>query len=202
MLDATILPFLQPQTAIFCLFTPNTLIWNEIVSNVLKTFYAAFPQSGSFHCRQSWVTTVYKRSIWRKVYMEIYCQNYWSLYKSVYLYIDQWSKCTRKKTKTDLRLYEKIPAWICEYHQEVLPYIYRAIGFKHLPFAGTTMLHFDTHPDQLMAPLDLKAEENRGRVEGREFDGFDSILAVHKVYVYKITFWKCELWLTKSRVSI
>lgn len=70
------------------------------------------------------------------------------------LYENTLPKCTHKKTKIDLRLYEKIPAWICEYHQEVLPYIYRAIGSKHLPFAGTTMLHFDSHPD-LMAPLDL-----------------------------------------------
>ena len=73
------------------------------------------------------------------------------------LYENTLPKCTHKKTKIDLRLYEKIPAWICEYHQEVLPYIYRAIGSKHLPFAGTTMLHFDSHPD-LMAPLDLKAD--------------------------------------------
>ena len=62
-----------------------------------------------------------------------------------------------KRHKNDLRLYKKIPAWICEYHQEVLPYIYRAIGSKYLPFSGTTLLHFDSHPD-LMAPLDMKAE--------------------------------------------
>lgn len=62
-----------------------------------------------------------------------------------------------KKRKKQLRLYKKIPAWICEYHQEVLPYIYRAIGSKHLPFSGITLLHFDSHPD-LMAPIDMKAE--------------------------------------------
>lgn len=62
-----------------------------------------------------------------------------------------------KKSKNQLRLYKKIPVWICEYHQEVLPYIYRAIGSKHLPFSGVTLLHFDSHPD-LMAPLTMLAE--------------------------------------------
>ena len=68
-----------------------------------------------------------------------------------------------KKCKNELRLYKKIPVWICEYHQEVLPYIYRAIGSKYLPFFGITLLHFDSHPD-LMAPLDMKAESvyNKG----------------------------------------
>ena len=148
----------------------------------------------SFHWWQSWVTTVYKRSIWRKVYMEIYCQNYWSLYKSVYLYIDQWSKCTRKKTKTGLRLYEKIPAWICEYHQEVFPYIYRAIGSKHLPFAGTTMLHFDSHPD-LMAPLDL-TKDGRMSIAG--------VCSTNVSYlaesVYEITKWTRYNWTAKKNV--
>ena len=62
-----------------------------------------------------------------------------------------------KKRKKELRSYRNTPAWICEYHQEVLPYIYRAIGSKHLPFSGITLLHFDSHPD-LMAPLDMEAE--------------------------------------------
>ncbi|XP_028417913.1 UPF0489 protein C5orf22 homolog [Dendronephthya gigantea] len=62
-----------------------------------------------------------------------------------------------KKRKKELRLYKKIPVWICEYHQEVLPYIYRAIGSKYLPFSGLTFLHFDSHPD-LMAPLEMQAE--------------------------------------------
>ena len=62
-----------------------------------------------------------------------------------------------KRARKELRLYKKIPVWICEYHQEVLPFIYRAIGSKHLPFAGITLLHFDSHPD-LMAPLYMKAE--------------------------------------------
>ena len=62
-----------------------------------------------------------------------------------------------KKQRTELRTYKKIPVWLCEYHQEVLRYIYRGIGSKYLPFSGITMLHFDSHPD-LMAPLDMKAE--------------------------------------------
>ncbi|XP_028392578.1 UPF0489 protein C5orf22 homolog [Dendronephthya gigantea] len=62
-----------------------------------------------------------------------------------------------KKYKKELRLYKKIPVWICEYHQEVLPYIYRAIGSKYLSFSGLMFLHFDSHPD-LMAPLEMQAE--------------------------------------------
>ena len=62
-----------------------------------------------------------------------------------------------KKRRTELRTYKKIPVWLCEYHQEVLRYIYRGIGSKFLPFSGITLLHFDSHPD-LMAPLDMKAE--------------------------------------------
>lgn len=62
-----------------------------------------------------------------------------------------------KKCKTEMRLYKKIPVWICEYHQEVLPYIYRAIGSKFLPFSALTFLHFDSHPD-LMAPMEMQAE--------------------------------------------
>lgn len=62
-----------------------------------------------------------------------------------------------KKQRKELRSYKNIPLWLCEYHQEVLPYIYRAIGSKFLPFSGITLLHFDSHPD-LMAPLDLQAE--------------------------------------------
>lgn len=44
-----------------------------------------------------------------------------------------------------------------EYHHEVLPFIYRAIGSKHLPIEGVKFVHFDSHPDMLL-PKDMPAE--------------------------------------------
>jgi len=38
-----------------------------------------------------------------------------------------------------------------------LPYIYRAIGSRHLPFTGTVLVHFDAHPDLLLP--DVQADE-------------------------------------------
>lgn len=44
-----------------------------------------------------------------------------------------------------------------EYHNEVLPFIYRNIGSKHLPLEDITFLHFDSHPDMLI-PKEMPAE--------------------------------------------
>lgn len=62
----------------------------------------------------------------------------------------------RKRAKIELRKYTKMPIWICENHDEVLYYIHRAIGSRHIPFEGTTILHFDSHPD-LTVPVKMKA---------------------------------------------
>ena len=43
----------------------------------------------------------------------------------------------------------RLPVHIVEDHDEALPLMYRAIGAKHLPFSGITMIHFDAHPDLL-----------------------------------------------------
>ncbi|KAI4461835.1 misexpression suppressor of ras 6 [Holotrichia oblita] len=56
-----------------------------------------------------------------------------------------------------LRRYEKIPIYVVEYHHEVLPFIYRAIGSRHLPLEGIRFVHFDSHPDMLI-PKDMPAE--------------------------------------------
>eukprot|EP00106_Octopus_bimaculoides_P015340 XP_014782782.1 PREDICTED: UPF0489 protein C5orf22 homolog isoform X2 [Octopus bimaculoides] len=52
----------------------------------------------------------------------------------------------------------KLPIFVVDDHNEVLPYIHRSIGSKHLPFSGLTMVHFDAHPD-LLVPNDMKAAD-------------------------------------------
>ena len=51
-----------------------------------------------------------------------------------------------------------LKAYIVEDHNEALTWIYREIGAKRLPVYGTTLLHFDSHPD-LLLPTGLQAEE-------------------------------------------
>ncbi|GAB0086875.1 UPF0489 protein C5orf22 [Sergentomyia squamirostris] len=46
-----------------------------------------------------------------------------------------------------LRNFEKIPIFIVEDHNDVLQFIYRCLGSRHLPFEGNTLVHFDAHPD-------------------------------------------------------
>ena len=51
-----------------------------------------------------------------------------------------------------------LEAYIVEDHNEALTWIYRQIGAKRLPLHGTSLLHFDSHPD-LLLPSGLRAEE-------------------------------------------
>lgn len=56
-----------------------------------------------------------------------------------------------------LKRYKEIPIFIVEDHNDVLPFIYRSIGSKHLPFVDNTIIHFDSHPDMLI-PRNMKAD--------------------------------------------
>ncbi|XP_076385361.1 UPF0489 protein C5orf22 homolog isoform X3 [Megachile rotundata] len=48
------------------------------------------------------------------------------------------------------KYFKRIPIYVVESHDEVLPFIYRCLGSKHLPFEGNVFVHLDSHPDMLI----------------------------------------------------
>lgn len=45
------------------------------------------------------------------------------------------------------RAFAKVQIFIVEDHHDVLTFLYRCIGSRHLPLRGNTIIHFDSHPD-------------------------------------------------------
>ncbi|GLH01502.1 Uncharacterized protein GBIM_07639 [Gryllus bimaculatus] len=45
------------------------------------------------------------------------------------------------------RNFKEIPIYVVDYHNDVLPFIYRCIGSKHLSLENNTLIHLDSHPD-------------------------------------------------------
>ncbi|CAC5384838.1 UPF0489 protein C5orf22 [Mytilus coruscus] len=61
----------------------------------------------------------------------------------------------RNKT---LKKFAVTPLYIVEDHNDVVPFIHRGIGSKHLPIEDIVFVHFDSHPD-LLIPCDMKADD-------------------------------------------
>lgn len=55
------------------------------------------------------------------------------------------------------RKYAQVPIVVVENHNEVIPHLYRAMGSRHLPIEGNTIVHLDSHPD-LGVPPDMSAD--------------------------------------------
>eukprot|EP00050_Salpingoeca_kvevrii_P000512 m.149900 g.149900 ORF g.149900 m.149900 type:complete len:408 (+) comp10139_c0_seq4:77-1300(+) len=55
------------------------------------------------------------------------------------------------------RRFARLPVHIVEDHDEALPILYRAIGSRHLPQQGVTLVHVDAHPD-MQAPENMSAD--------------------------------------------
>jgi len=64
---------------------------------------------------------------------------------------------TSFKTVIPQKKFKELPIYIAENHNEVLPFIYRCMGSKHLPLEGNTIIHLDSHPDMLI-PKDMPAD--------------------------------------------
>ncbi|CAG5125560.1 unnamed protein product, partial [Candidula unifasciata] len=58
-------------------------------------------------------------------------------------------------SKTKAR--KNLPVHIVEPHNDVVPFLHRAIASRLLPYSGIPMVHFDSHPD-LLIPINLEAD--------------------------------------------
>ncbi|KAH8244079.1 hypothetical protein KR038_000440 [Drosophila bunnanda] len=61
-----------------------------------------------------------------------------------------------QSTPSSPRKFQRIPVFIVDYHNDVLEFIYRCLGTRHLPLADNILVHFDSHPD-LVIPRHIAA---------------------------------------------
>lgn len=57
------------------------------------------------------------------------------------------SQNVQPEKKVILRKFKEIPIFVVENHNEVLEFIYRCLGSRHLNFKNNCLIHFDSHPD-------------------------------------------------------
>lgn len=56
-----------------------------------------------------------------------------------------------QSTQSSLRSFNRIPVFIVDYHNDVLEFIYRCLATRHLPLERNILVHFDSHPDMVVA---------------------------------------------------
>ncbi|XP_022218251.2 UPF0489 protein C5orf22 [Drosophila obscura] len=61
-----------------------------------------------------------------------------------------------QSTQSNPRTFRRIPVFIVDYHNDVLEFIYRCLGTRHLPLENNLLVHFDSHPD-LVIPRHIAA---------------------------------------------
>ncbi|XP_017037670.1 UPF0489 protein C5orf22 homolog [Drosophila kikkawai] len=61
-----------------------------------------------------------------------------------------------QSTPSSPRKFQRIPVFIVDYHNDVLEFIYRCLGTRHLPLENNILVHFDSHPD-LVIPRHIAA---------------------------------------------
>lgn len=64
-----------------------------------------------------------------------------------------------QSTQSSLRKFSRIPVFIVDYHNDVLEFIYRCLATRHLPLERNVLVHFDSHPDLVVA-RDIPASES------------------------------------------
>lgn len=54
---------------------------------------------------------------------------------------------TGETTNLSARVFPNVPIFVVEDHHDVLTFLYRCLGSRHLPLSGNKIVHFDSHPD-------------------------------------------------------
>ncbi|XP_055631959.1 UPF0489 protein C5orf22 homolog [Toxorhynchites rutilus septentrionalis] len=67
------------------------------------------------------------------------------------------SNQTGDQPTVSARVFPKVPIFVVEDHHDVLTFLYRCLGSRHLPLRGNKIIHFDSHPDMCI-PKHMPAE--------------------------------------------